>query len=86
MLPAAMPAAIVGLLILAFTWILSVKHSPVLGVGVLLGIGAAWAIATLLQFVTVASIPIWLPPLPFAAISIALLWFGALAWPWGNRR
>jgi len=86
MLPAALPVAMVALLILVLTWRLASQRSPMLGVGVLLGIAAAWAIATLLQFVTVSSIPIWLPPLPFAAIAIALLCFGALAWPREKRR
>ena len=55
-------------------------------IGIAAGLTLAGVAAATAPSISVHTIPIWLPPLPFACIALALFIFGALAWWWGTDR
>jgi xanthine/uracil permease len=56
-----------------------------LALGMLAGVVLALpALSMRESLVTAQSIPIWLPPLPFALIALTLFAFGLLAWYWSE--
>lgn len=77
---------IVALLVLLALLGLSLRRRPLFAVGVLCGVALAWLGAAVAPRLTLMTIPIWLPPLPFALVAVSLFTFGALAWWWGPDR
>jgi hypothetical protein len=61
-------------------WVMAWRSQPVLACGIGIGILIAWAITAMFGDISFETIPLWLPPLPFAAVAVALIVFGALAW------
>ncbi len=55
-------------------------------IGVAVGLAVAGAAAATVPTFSADSIPIWLPPLPFACVALTLFFFGGLAWRWGSDR
>ena len=79
--------AIAGILLLLLLWRLLWRTQPVLlPVGIGFGVLAGWIIVTVVKAPELKDIPLWLPPLPFAAIAITLFVFGIMAWLWGDDR
>lgn len=68
--------------VLALLWAGLWRISTFLGFGILLGLPVAWLLSRpLAPYLTgMEHVPIWLPPLPFALVALALLVLGALSW------
>ena len=81
MLLVSIIAAVAFFALWTFAW----QRRPALAFGIFLGAFAVWVIATLVRPSALEHIPLWLPPLPFAIVAVALFYFGALAWLWGRR-
>jgi hypothetical protein len=78
-------AIAIGLVFLVF-WVVAVRKRPELGFGIALGLGLAWLGLALAPRITLHTIPVWLPPLPFALVALTLFFFGFLAWYWGSKK
>lgn len=78
---------IVGVAIACLFWASIWKRNLNLAFGVLIGVLVAWLLSYLIEpFVTdMASIPVWLPPLPLATVAVVLFIYGALIWIRGNE-
>ena len=69
--------------ILALLWAGLWRINTLLGFGILLGLPIAWLLSRpLAPYLTggMEHVPLWLPPLPFALVALALLVLGALSW------
>jgi hypothetical protein len=55
-------------------------------IGIAAGLALAGVAAATAPTISLQSIPVWLPPLPFACVAFALFFFGALAWWWETDR
>ena len=68
--------------ILALLWAGLWRINTLLGFGILLGLPIAWLLSRpLAPYLTgMEHVPLWLPPLPFAIVALALLALGALSW------
>jgi len=77
---------IVALLVLLAVLGLSLRTRPQFAIGVVCGVALAWIGAALLPPLSLATMPVWLPALPFALVATSLFAFGALAWWWGSDR
>ena len=68
--------------ILALLWAGLWRIHTLLAFGVLLGLPVAWILSRpLAPYLTgMEHVPLWLPPLPFALVALALLVLGALSW------
>ena len=73
-------------LILLIVWIVAVRKRPELGFGIAIGIAVAWIAFAVVPKFTLHTIPVWLPPLPFALVALTLFFFGFLAWFWGDDK
>ena len=72
-----MTAFVVFLILWGLAW----RGQPKLAFGILIGLFAGAAMAPFVgPFETLADVPIWLPPLPFAIVTLVLLVYGFLAW------
>ena len=70
-------AFIAFLILWGFAW----RGQPKLAFGILIGLLAGAAAAPFLgPYESIAEVPIWLPPLPFATVTVVLLIYGFLAW------
>jgi hypothetical protein len=78
--------AIAAGLIFLVLWIIAVRKRPELGFGIAVGIGIAWVGLALAPQIHMKTIPLWLPPLPFALVALTLFFFGFLAWFWGSDK
>ena len=76
--------SIIGMLVLLALWQLAWRNQPVLAFGIFLGVAAVCVIGALVQPSGLHHVPLWLPPLPFAIVALALFYFGILAWVWGR--
>jgi hypothetical protein len=76
--------SIIGLLVLLALWSFAWRNRPILAFGIFLGTASVWVIAALVRPSGLGHVPLWLPPLPFAIVAIALFYFGILAWVWGR--
>ncbi len=76
-------AAVVVVLVL---WLIGVQRRPQLGFGILAGAAVGWAVVSYAPRLDPDHIPLWLPPLPFALVALALFFFGCLALFWGSDR
>jgi hypothetical protein len=72
------------LLVLALLWMVAWKRRRHFAVGALVGAIVAPIAYALLPPVTLKTMPIWLPALPFGIVAVTLLCFGVLAWIWGE--
>lgn len=79
-----MTLTIVGFIIFLILCGLAWRKKPVLALGIFLGAGIACGIAAIAKPITLQTLPIWLPALPFAVVAISLFSFGILAWFWGR--
>jgi hypothetical protein len=77
--------SIIAIVALLAVWTRAWQRRPALAFGMFLGVLGVWVIATLIRPSGLAHIPLWLPPLPFAIVAVALFSFGALAWVWGRH-
>jgi hypothetical protein len=78
-------ALAIGLIFL-IVWIVAVRKRPELGFGIAIGIAVAWIGFAVMPKLTLHTIPVWLPPLPFALVALTLFFFGFLAWFWGDDK
>ena len=76
-------AVVLGLLVL---WRLAWRRQPMLAYGITIGIMIVWLFAVLIGKPSFETIPLWLPPLPFAIVAVTLLIFGVLAWVWDDGK
>jgi len=77
---------IAGLLLFLGLWSMAWRKQPNLAFGMLPGVAIAAVVVALARPFDMHNIPLWLPPLPFAVVAIALLCFGIWAWVLGKRR
>ena len=72
---------ILGLLAL---WRVAWSTRPILAFGITIGVMLIWVLAVLVDTPAFDTVPLWLPPLPFAVVATLLFVFGILAWVWGD--
>ena len=77
---------IVVVLALLLLWRLAWRSQPLLAVGIGIGVLLGWVVGVTVEAPSLEDIPLWLPPLPFAVVAIALFFFGVLAWFLGEDR
>ena len=77
---------IAGLLLFLVLWGVAWRRQPNLAFGIFLGVAIAAVVATVFRPFDMSDVPVWLPPLPFAVVAIALLCFGIWAWFLGRNR
>jgi hypothetical protein len=75
-----------GLVLFLAGWGAAWRRQPNLAFGIFFGLAAAAVVAAILRASDLQSVPIWLPPVPFAAVAISLLSFGIWAWVLGRQR
>ncbi len=74
-------AIVIALLIIwRFAW----RTRPILAFGITIGILFSWIVIAIAGMPAIESVPLWLPPLPFAVVAVTLFVFGVLAWVWGD--
>jgi hypothetical protein len=78
--------SIIGMLVFLALWSLAWRSRPILAFGIFLGTASVWLLAVVLRPSGIQHVPIWLPPLPFSIVALALFYFGILAWVWGRTR
>ena len=73
---------LIGVAVFVLIWGRMWQGQPKLAFGVLIGLLIAWFLSRLIRpFLTgMETIPLWLPPLPFAIVAISLLAAGAWIW------
>ena len=78
---------LLGVAIFVLVWAAAWRSQPKLAFGVLLGLPVAWILSRLITpYVTgMHSIPIWIPPLPFALVATLLFVFGTIVWLRADR-
>jgi hypothetical protein len=76
------PLLLLTMLVVLLLW----RSQPMLAVGIAIGATLGWIIGATADMPKLESIPIWLPPLPFAVVALVLFFFGILAWVWGKDR
>jgi hypothetical protein len=76
--------AITGLLLFLGLCTAAWRRQPYLAAGMVLGLGVAIVVVSVVRL-DFHTIPIWLPPLPFAAVALTLFCFGVWAWRLGKR-
>ena len=74
-------AIILGLL---WLWRRAWRTQPMLAYGITIGIMITWVFAVIVGRPSFETVPLWLPPLPFAVVAVTLLVFGILAWVWDD--
>lgn len=75
---------VLALVLLLILWSFAFWKQPRLAFGVLIGLVVAWLGSLFVGAIRLEEIPVWLPPLPFAAVALCLFVFGILAWYWGR--
>jgi hypothetical protein len=77
---------VIGLLVFLALWGMAWRGQPSLAFGITLGAALAVVVAVVFRPFELHTVPIWLPPLPFATVAISLLCFGIWAWYLGRER
>ena len=77
---------IAGLLLFLVLWGVAWRRQPNLAFGIFLGVAIAAVLAAVVRPFDMHSVPVWLPPLPFAIVAVSLLCFGIWAWFLGRNR
>ena len=75
-----------GLLLFLALWGVAWRRQPNLALGIFFGVAIAALVAALVRSSHLHSVPVWLPPLPFAAVATSLFGFGIWAWVLGRKR
>ena len=75
-----------GLVLFLAVWGMAWRRQPNLALGIFFGVAAAAVVAALVSSAHLHSVPLWLPPLPFAVVAFSLLGFGIWAWVLGRQR
>jgi hypothetical protein len=75
-----------GLILFLALWGVVWRRQPNLALGIFFGVAIAAVVAALVRPSHVQSVPLWLPPLPFAAVAVSLFGFGIWAWVLGRER
>jgi hypothetical protein len=75
-----------GLVLVLALWGMAWRRQPNLGLGIFFGVAIAAVVAALVRASHLHSVPLWLPPLPFAVVAISLFGFGIWAWVLGRER
>jgi hypothetical protein len=75
-----------GLVLFLALWGMAWRRQPNLALGIFLGVAIAALVAALVRPSQLHSVPVWLPPLPFAAVATSLFGFGIWAWILGRKR
>jgi hypothetical protein len=73
-------------LLLLLLWRAAWRTRPILAFGITLGLMIGWVAVAVFGVPEIESVPVWLPPLPFAVVAVTLFVFGVLAWVWGDER
>lgn len=60
------------------------RARPTLGLGLTFGLLLSALFVTFVGWPEFKTVPLWLPPLPFAVVAVTLFVFGILAWVWGD--
>lgn len=76
---------ITGLLLFLALWSMAWRRQPNFALGIFAGVAIAAVVAALIRGSHMDSVPVWLPPLPFAVVAISLLGFGIWAWLLGRK-
>jgi hypothetical protein len=82
----AMWLQISGLVLFLALWGAAWRRQPNLALGIFFGVAIAAVVAALVRASHLHSVPLWLPPLPFAVVAISLFGFGIWAWVLGRER
>ena len=82
----AMWLQIGGLVLFLALWGAAWSRQPNLALGIFFGVAIAAVVAALVRPSQLHSVPIWLPPVPFAVVATSLLGFGIWAWVLGRER
>ena len=70
-------AFVVFLILWGFAW----RGQPVLALGIFIGLFVGALLAPFFgPYESLADVPIWLPPLPFAVVVLVMFVYGFLAW------
>ena len=77
---------LIGLVLFLALWGAAWRRQPNLALGIFFGVVIAVVVAALVRPSQLHSVPIWLPPIPFAAVALSLLGFGIWAWVLGRQR
>ena len=75
-----------GLVLFLALWGVAWRRQPNLALGIFFGVAIAALVAALVRPSHLHSVPVWLPPLPFAAVATSLFGFGIWAWVLGRKR
>ena len=75
-----------GLVLFVALWGFAWRRQPNLALGVFFGVALAAVVAAVVSSSHLHTVPIWLPPLPFAVVAISHLGFGICAWVLGRGR
>jgi hypothetical protein len=71
----------IALVVFLLLWGLAWHSQPRLAFGIFIGLLIGAVIAPNLgPYESIADVPIWLPPLPFATVTVVLMTYGFLAW------
>ena len=66
-------------------WIRALLRRSRLAIGLAIGVVLALLGMPVVRYIGgLDHVPVWVPPLPFAAIALSLFGFGLLAWFWGE--
>jgi len=78
---------LVGIVVALAIWARIWQSNPKMAFGILIGLPIAWVVSKLISPILTgaATVPVWLPPLPFAIVATTLFVFGALVWIRGTR-
>jgi len=74
-----------GLVLFLALWGMAWRRQPNLALGIFFGVAIAALVAALVRPSHLHSVPVWLPPLPFAAVATSLFGFGIWAWVLGRK-
>ncbi len=75
-----------GLLLTVALCVAALRGRADFVIGIAVGLAVAGAAAATVPTFSADTIPVWLPPLPFACVALTLFFFGGLAWWWGSDR
>jgi len=70
---------------LALLWMVAWRRRRHFAIGALIGAVVALVVFLLLPPLSVKTMPVWLPALPFGLVAVTLFCFGVLAWIWGEE-
>ena len=62
---------IAGLLLFLVLWGVAWRRQPNLAFGIFLGVAIAAVLAAVVRPFDMHSVPVWLPPLPFAIVAVS---------------